>query len=185
MKFNWRKYNIILHRDLGYLFVGMTIIYGLSGIALNHLDDWDPSYIITNKTIEFEEWNYGKSLDKQEALDILKDENMSDEYKSHYSPSDGKTKIFLDNGSLIIDHKAQQGKLELAKRRPVFYSVNFMHYNPEQLWTIYSDTYSVALIFLPISGLFIIKGKKGIKRRGAILGLIGIIIPLVLMFLYI
>ncbi len=42
---NWRKWNRWIHRELGFLFFGMTIIYGISGIALNHscsptLESW-------------------------------------------------------------------------------------------------------------------------------------------------
>jgi hypothetical protein len=51
---NWRKLNRILHRDIGYFFFGMSIIYGISGIALNHIDDWDPSYQIRNEETRIE-----------------------------------------------------------------------------------------------------------------------------------
>ena len=39
-----RKWSRILHRDIGYFFIGTTLIYGLSGIALNHMNDWNPNY---------------------------------------------------------------------------------------------------------------------------------------------
>ena len=42
----WRKWNNIIHRDLGYLCVGLTIIYSISGIAVNHVDEWNPNYNI-------------------------------------------------------------------------------------------------------------------------------------------
>jgi len=48
----WRRLNNAVHRDLGYFFTGMIIIYALSGIALNHRNDWNPNYSITNKTLE-------------------------------------------------------------------------------------------------------------------------------------
>ena len=41
---NWRRLNNIVHRDLGYLAVGLTIVYGISGLAVNHKADWNPSY---------------------------------------------------------------------------------------------------------------------------------------------
>jgi uncharacterized protein len=43
----WRNQLRSLHRDLGFLAVGLTVIYAVSGIAVNHIDDWtggDPSY---------------------------------------------------------------------------------------------------------------------------------------------
>ena len=46
----WRKWSRILHRDIGYFFIGTSIIYGISGIALNHLSDWNPNYSVTLKS---------------------------------------------------------------------------------------------------------------------------------------
>ena len=48
---NWRRLNNIVHRDLGYLAVGLTIVYGISGLAVNHKADWNPSYRV-RKTVE-------------------------------------------------------------------------------------------------------------------------------------
>src|SRR3954462_13829105 len=33
-----------LHRDAGYLAVGLTFVYALSGLAVNHVADRDPSF---------------------------------------------------------------------------------------------------------------------------------------------
>ena len=51
MKFQWRKWFRVVHRDFGYLFFGLTLVYSISGIALNHLDDWNSNYIIVRKEI--------------------------------------------------------------------------------------------------------------------------------------
>src|SRR5205085_7811502 len=42
-----RKWLRAIHRDVGYIAVGLTFIYALSGIAVNHITDWsdgDPSF---------------------------------------------------------------------------------------------------------------------------------------------
>lgn len=184
MKLRWRRINNILHRDLGYLFVGMTIIYGLSGIALNHINDWNPSYIIKNKNIQINTDAYGSRVDQTEAIQILKTENLAKDYKSHYYPEGDRLKIFFKNGSVNIDMNTGKGKLEIMKRRPVFYTVNFMHYNPGRIWTWYSDIFSAVLIILAITGMFVLRGKKGIKGRGAVLVSVGIIIPLIFIIMY-
>lgn len=41
----WRLALRGLHRDAGFLAVGLTFVYAISGIALNHIDDWDPSFV--------------------------------------------------------------------------------------------------------------------------------------------
>ena len=74
MKINWRRWNRVLHRDLGYFFFGITLIYSISGIALNHIADWNPSYVITTKEVR---WNFpsspqniDKTLLKQELFTL-------------------------------------------------------------------------------------------------------------------
>ena len=45
----------IVHSDLGHLAVGLTFVYALSGLAVNHITDWgdgDPSFHNYNQTHE-------------------------------------------------------------------------------------------------------------------------------------
>ena len=45
IKKRWRAWLRAVHRDFGYLAVGFTVIYAVSGIAQNHIEDWgDVSY---------------------------------------------------------------------------------------------------------------------------------------------
>ena len=48
-----RKLLRVLHRDLGYFIVGMTVIYALSGIYLNHRHDLNPDYKIYYSEVNF------------------------------------------------------------------------------------------------------------------------------------
>ena len=55
---------------------------------------------------------------------------------------------------------------------------NWLHLNRgKKAWTYVADTYAAALLFLAFSGLFMLKGSKGIIGRGAVFVLIGIAIP--------
>jgi len=79
------------------------------------------------------------------------------------------------------------GSIQVTKirNRPVFRELNYLHYNkPKKLWMWFSDLYAFGLILIAISGLFLIKGRKGISGRGGILTVIGILIPLVLLVIY-
>ncbi|MFO8001954.1 MAG: PepSY-associated TM helix domain-containing protein [Marinilabilia sp.] len=185
MHINWRKINRAIHRDLGYFFTGMVIIYALSGIALNHLDDWDPSYKVdtSETTLEIPS---GFDDDEKAAVDkILAQTEVRAGYQNHYMPDDETLKIFLERGSsVVIDMDTGEATVERVRRRPVFYEVNFLHYNPGALWAWFSDAFAVGLIILAISGLFILEGKNGIKGRGVRIAAAGIIIPLIFLLLY-
>ncbi|MBL7113176.1 MAG: PepSY-associated TM helix domain-containing protein [Bacteroidales bacterium] len=181
----WRKWNRIIHRDLGYIFFGMSIIYGLSGIALNHMDDWNPDFII--KTLSFDAGPTPNSSDQFESWikNLVSEHSPGNTYKSHYLPREDLLKAFLKGGSIAIDLNTGQAVIEKIKRRPVFREVNFLHYNkPKKLWTWISDFFAGALILMAISGLFMIRGKKGITGRGAWLTSFGIIIPLIFLIRY-
>jgi uncharacterized protein len=182
-KIKWRKWNRAIHRDLGYLFVAMSIIYGLSGIAINHLSDWNPNYVVTNKTIELG-YPLEPGIKKQEVIEILKTVGEGSSYKHHIMADATTMRIFLDGGSAFIDTRTGYGQIEIISRRPVFHAVNYLHYNPKKWWIWFSDAYAVGLIILAITGLFILKGKNGITRRGAIITSIGIIIPVIFLLMY-
>jgi hypothetical protein len=176
---NWRKLNRILHRDIGYFFFGMTIIYALSGIALNHINDWNPSYIIETEQVKMESLPSDPSaIDQEEARKIAAEFDEAKDYKNFYFPEPNSLKIFIEDGSITINLETGKGQLEKTSRRPVFYEVNYLHYNPGQWWTWFSDIYAVGLIIIAVTGLFILRGKKGIKGRGAWLTLLGILVPL-------
>ncbi|HEX8107122.1 MAG TPA: hypothetical protein VF516_05300, partial [Kofleriaceae bacterium] len=52
IKNRWRAWLRAIHRDIGYLAVGFTLIYALSGIAMNHIDDWDPSFHSSERVLK-------------------------------------------------------------------------------------------------------------------------------------
>ncbi len=177
-----RKLNRITHRDLGYLFFAMSVIYGLSGISLNHIDDWNPNYIVENRTVNSNLINNPK---KDRIISFLDNIGEKGSYKKHYYPSSGTLKIFIKRGSIIVNTQTGKAIIEKLKRRPIFYEFNWLHYNhAKRLFTWFADIYSVSLILLAITGLFMLKGKNGITGRGAWLTAIGILIPLVLYMVY-
>jgi hypothetical protein len=184
MTMNISKLNRITHRDIGYLIAGLTIIYALSGIALNHKHDWNPNYIIENKSFTTSIRFTSETLNKEIVMNILKDIPGIPEFKTWYFPSGNTLTIFIDGGSVRINAVNGQGVIERISKRPLFYQINFLHYNPGVWWKYFSDIFCIALMLVTITGLFIIKGRNGITKRGAVLTIIGIILPLLFLFIY-
>ncbi len=184
MKIKFKKSIITIHRDLGFFFFGMCVIYGISGIAMNHIKDWNPNYIIKRKKITLNVPDSKKEYSKEKVLEILKTLEEDKYYKSYYFPEENDLKIFIKNGSVNINILTGQTYIEKIKRRPLFGQTTFLHYNPGKLWTYFSDFFAFSLILIAITGLFIIKGKNGITGRGGWLTAIGIIIPVILFLMY-
>ena len=185
MAIKWRKINRVIHRDLGYFFTGMILIYALSGIALNHRSQWNPNYIVNQQYLKVSIPGELVSNESHAVEEIVKASGVEMEYKNHYFPAKSTLKIFFKGGSsIVVDLQTGEATIETIKKRPLFNEINFLHYNPGKLWLWFSDGFAVALALLALSGLFILKGKNGITRRGAWLTAAGLLIPLILLLAY-
>ena len=179
-----RKLLRILHRDFGYFITGITLIYAFSGIILNHTDDFNPDYRVYYQEIDL---NLPKDarLDRNGVINALKGLGEDIIYKKHYKSSSGDIKVFIQNGTVVFDPETGIGYMEYLKRRQVIYQMNHLHKAViQKSWKWVSDIMSVILIFVAISGLFILKGKNGLKGRGLWLTLAGFLIPLLFIIFY-
>ena len=181
----WRKLNIIIHRDLGYLCFGLTILYVISGVAVNHIQDWNPTYKIekSSKRIDL------ASVDLQDnqalATAVLDQLGETGELKNIYRQDEQILKIFVVNNNLTVDLFSGTVFQEISQKRPLLYQANFLHLNhPKKLWTWFADLYAVCLGALAISGILILKGRKGLSGRGKWLVSIGFLTPILFLWLY-
>lgn len=186
LKIKWRKWNNILHRDIGYLCFGLTVIYAISGIAVNHVRDWNPNYSVEivqgriNKTPAT-----NRALSSSEITAIQGQLNLNEDFRTSFQPSPQSLKLFYKSTTVTIDLNTGNYQQEKIRQRPIFYEMNFLHLNmPKKLWTYLADVYAGALAILAITGLFVLKGKKGITGRGAWLTTVGGLIPLFFLWLY-
>ena len=184
---NWRKVNRWIHRELGFLFFGMSIIYGVSGIALNHgvARHWNPGIVSRSESFSYHSPLTKAEVNREVIEDILEITGEKKSYKQYYFPNQDYLMIYLKGGHINVHLPTGELTLTRVRNRPVFMEMNYLHYNkPKKLWTWFSDLFAFGLILLAVSGLFLIKGKKGISGRGGILTLIGILLPLAFLAIY-
>lgn len=180
-----RKAIRIIHRDLGYIFFALTVIYAFSGIAVNHADDWNPNYIIEKNTVSFAP-NTDTTLTDAQMISYLKTNlQLQDSLISHFRESAKVIQLFFNNKNLKANLSEGKAVWEVIESRSVFRESNYLHLNNAKgLWTWIADLFALGLIILAFTGLFMIKGKKGITGRGAWLTAIGLIIPVLFLILY-
>ncbi|HEX2732484.1 MAG TPA: PepSY-associated TM helix domain-containing protein [Polyangiaceae bacterium] len=183
--FRLRPWLRALHRDIGYASVGLTIVYALSGLAVNHIADWDPNFtqIHTEQHVQVPIALPTEALDDDararllatRVLEELKRPNdVTDAYLSdatHLELTLGKSTLHVDltSGAVVEDGQKERFFLRAA---------NWLHLNRgKKAWKYVADGYAVFLLFLAASGLFMIPGRKGIMGRGAILALLGALVP--------
>jgi hypothetical protein len=168
----------VIHRDLGFLVVGISLVYGISGILLNHMNGKDPAFRteegslhlspgLTREKLE-ETWNV------RENLPALKKILRIDE--AHF-------RLMLDGGVGV--YNSVDGRLDYEKHRKkaFIYWIDRLHYNKVNYWSPVADFFAASLIFLALSGLFISKGKHGIAGSGKWYLLAGLLVPIVYILL--
>ena len=184
-KIQWRKWNRLIHRDLGYLCAGLTVVYAVSGLAVNHVRDWNPNYKTTESSYSVGPVTAENPRDPGTVEEILRAGGLGIDYRETFRRDENTLEIFLAEGRVSVDLPTGQATVELIQERRGLMEMNQLHLNqPRGLWTYMADLYAVALLLLAITGLFVIKGKKGITGRGAWLTTIGVLIPLVFLWVY-
>lgn len=183
---NWRRWNNIIHRDLGYLCFGMTIIYAISGVAVNHISDWNPNYSIERVTAVIDTAPLEKMATERQVEEVLAQLGETGELKNSHKLNEQTLLIFVVNNNITANLATGEVIQEKSKPRKVLYEMNFLHINhAKKLWTWMADLYAVGLAVLAVTGLFVLRGKRGITGRGAWLTAIGILIPVFFLWLYI
>ena len=170
---NLRRFLRIIHRDLGFLMVGITLVYGISGIYLNHLDGKDPAFRIEAKTLQLP-----VNLSNNELKSAWEaDENLP-KLNRILRIDDSQSRLFLDGGIGVYNADSGSVNYEKHKKRLLIYWINKLHYNKVKGWSNVADIFAVSLILLAVSGLFLVKGKRGLAGSGKWYLIIGILIPI-------
>ncbi|MBN8695563.1 MAG: PepSY-associated TM helix domain-containing protein [Bacteroidetes bacterium] len=173
-----RRLNVATHRDLGYFFSTLILIYCISGIALNHVDDWNADFILTKKEVSITE-KYSKSQISDPIIRKLGELVQEEDYKVFDFPTHDQVKIYYNNASLHVYLDKNKAIYEQVSKRPFFYQTNVIHRNSLKGWKWASDIFAVLLIVITITGLFILKGKHGITGRGKWLIAAGFLPPII------
>lgn len=181
----WRKWNRIIHRDLGYICFGLIIVYSISGVAVNHVSEWNPNYIIEKDTLNIPIPRDTILTAEQSLNHVINSLQITDSIKSYFRPSPEEIQIFIERKTYYAKLNTGMVVKETVSDRRVFRETNFLHLNnPKNVWTYVADAFAVSLALLAITGLFMIKGKKGITGRGKWLTALGILIPILFLIIY-
>ena len=178
LKFKWRSWLRALHRDFGYIAVGLTFMYALSGLAVNHIADWDPNFENYERQVVVQA-PLPTDDDEAAAAIVAKELGITDEPIDVYRVTDELLEVAYDRRTLHVT--LSEGRVFEEGQEPRFFirAANWLHLNRgKKAWTWFADGYAVVLLLLATSGVFMIPGKKGLLGRGAVLIAAGIAIPL-------
>lgn len=177
------RLNVAAHRDIGYACASLILAYCLSGIALNHIGDWNPDFVISKQSIALTR-SYAKAEVTKEAVIEFGKLVQEETYKIYDFPTFDQVKIYYDNASLHLHLSTGQGMYEKVSRRPVLYQVNALHLNRLKGWKWASDVFAIILIVLSLTGVLVLRGKYGLARRGRWLVLAGLLPPVLALLIF-
>jgi hypothetical protein len=160
-----RRLNRALHRDAGYFLTTFVISYCLSGLALNHMDDWNPDFVIHRREVALDRV-YREDEVQGPLAQTLAAQVGERTHRFIDVPTEGQVKIYYDNASLHLYLNEKRGAYERVSRRPLFYDANALHRNSLRTWRLVSDLFSILLILVNVTGLFVLKGRHGLRARG-------------------
>lgn len=176
-RFQLRAWLRAIHRDAGYLGVGLTLVYALSGLAVNHIADWDPSFRQIAQTHQLPApLPRDAEAAGRRALSALK---IAEAPREIYAAGDDAVDVVLERRTLHVTPSS--GVVVEEGQSPRFFlrAANWLHLNRgKKAWTYVADGYALILLYLAISGLFMLPGKKGIRGRGALFAALGAAIPI-------
>ena len=175
---HWRRLNHLLHRDIGYLCIGLTIIYAISGVVVNHTSHgFNPSYTIEKSTAEAPPLQVGRQPDAAYVDQVLQALGETAKFKNVAMLSPRTIRIFVEGNTLDVNLDTGQVQQERVTRRPLLFEVNYLHLNKAKgFWTWLADIYAIALLIVAVTGMLMIRGAS--RWRGIILTGAGFFVPI-------
>ncbi|MCW8879588.1 MAG: PepSY-associated TM helix domain-containing protein [Kangiellaceae bacterium] len=169
-----------LHRDIGYFCIGMTIVFAVSGLAVNHIDDWNPNYEVTRQSKAI---SISSELKQSEQLNsiLLEQLGLDLKVRAEFWESENRFKLFAEADITVeVDFKNQIAVIESISQRPILSAFNRLHLNEvNRAWVIFSDLFAILLLFLAFSSFFMLKGKNGVFSLKGLWVVAGVIVPAV------
>ena len=185
-----------LHRDFGYLFIGVTIFYTFTGFVLSvrNLDWFKKDYIFqTNISKNVEAREFKEKIVKElteGTFDIIYNPTTKNSVKGAIRKLEFIKKenrlFYFEYRTLKIKYNQSNGKTDVMYRGfPTFLQklINAHLASTNKIWFYMAVIYSVVLTFFAFSAVVIVTGKYGFKKRGFLFMMIGFVVMVVFLFL--
>jgi len=171
------------HRDIAYFYLGLIIAFSLSGIFLNHRQAWHPRrYSYNSEEIILKSLVSKDSVTDQFIAAFTEEFKINDNLR-RFSVDGNTLRISYTSNDVQIDLSSGKGKIESYRTTPVLGQMTKLHVDTSKWWIYYSDVFGIAMLVIAFTGMFIQKGENSFWGRGWKLALLGLIFPLIFLFL--
>ncbi len=171
-----------VHRDLAYFYLGLIISFSLSGIFLNHRQVWHPRrYVSEMQAVKLANVPQPDSINEEFVKRFGAEQKIPDPMR-RFRVEKGELLISYTNTDVKINLQTGEGSKEIYKTTPILGQMTKLHQDTSQWWIYYSDIFGLAMLVIAITGMFISKGATSFRERGWKLALVGILFPLIFLF---
>ncbi len=160
----------VLHRDIGFLVIGITVVYAISGFALTYR----------------EADIFKTSTEVQKIVQPGLPANQLGRVLQMHKP----LKIFSENGATVTfeegTYNKETGEISYISHDfvPVIKQFNDLHFvssKDSRHW--FTATYAVLLLFLALSSFWMYKPGTKLFRRGLVLAIVGVFGSIILIMI--
>ncbi|WP_276374971.1 PepSY-associated TM helix domain-containing protein [Chryseolinea sp. H1M3-3] len=171
------------HRDIAYFYVGLIISFSISGIFLNHRQDFNPRrYTYESKEIVVPVPATKEVINEAFIAAFSQQQHIDDDVR-RFSVEGSMLKISYANHDVQVDIATGKGKIETYKTIPLLGHMTKLHLDTSKWWIYYSDVFGLGMLTIAITGMFIERGKNSFSKRGWKLAVVGIVFPLIFLFI--
>ena len=175
-RLRWRPWLRAIHRDVGYFSVGLTFVYALSGLAVNHIADWEPNF--RQITRQHQLLTPLPSEDQKIAETASVALGVSEPVREMYRVDERTLQVVFDRRTLRVDTRTGQVAEDAEEPRPFLRVANWLHLNRgKKAWTLIADAYATGLLLLSLTGLWMFPGRKGLWGRAGLIAVAGGLVP--------
>ncbi|HTV24498.1 MAG TPA: PepSY-associated TM helix domain-containing protein [Polyangiaceae bacterium] len=175
-RIRWRLWLRAIHRDVGYFSVGLTFIYAASGLAVNHIADWEPNFREVERVHQVA---VPLPAEDERVADTVRETlGIAEPLREVFRADERDLEVVFDRRTLRVD--TQTGRVVEHAQEPRFFLrvANWLHLNRgKRAWTIIADSYAVFLLLLSLTGLWMFPGRKGLLGRAGVMALAGALVP--------
>jgi uncharacterized protein len=175
-RLRWRPWLRAIHRDVGYFSVGLTFVYALSGLAVNHIADWEPNFRQINRQHQLP--TPLPAVDEQVAELAVRTLELDTPIRELFRTDEHTLQVVFDRRTLSID--TPSGRVAEEAQEPRFFlrAANWLHLNRgKKAWTLIADAYAAGLLLLSLTGLWMFPGRKGLLGRAGLVAVAGALLP--------
>jgi hypothetical protein len=145
---------------------------------VNHAHHWDANYERTREEFSIEAPGTGPTAEIEPL--VLERLALTEPVKSTWRAGATEFQVFLEGGGVDVNLATGEVVRHGFARRPLLFDLNFMHLNSGKApWTGIADVYGGMLVVMALTGIFLVRGRKGLSGRGGVLMALGFLLPIV------